>query len=176
MTRDNLLTGGRAYVDQFTQIVGDEIRKAASRTPFTIPANGVVSLATAGASGQPIIGYGRIEPNGSSNAPSGLAIFGLRQNNVLVTEATVPATAAIQTGRIYAEISGSVNTGVAIANPNNVPVTISFFFTSAAGNSNTGSTTIPANGQLAAFLDQAPFNASKPLAGTLRSRRRRPSL
>jgi PDZ domain/Peptidase family S41 len=166
MTRDNLLTGGRAYVDRFTQIVGDEIQKALTQNPYTIPPNGGISLSTPGGSGEPVIGYGRIEPNGSSNAPNGLAIFGLRQNNVLVTEATVSATPAIQTGRIYAEIDGSVDTGVAIANPNNAPSTISFYFTSAAGNTNSGSTTIPANSQVAAFLDQAPFNGPTTLAGT----------
>ncbi len=166
MTRDNLVNSWRTYVDQFTQIEGGEIRKAQSKTPFTMQNGGGVTRTTAGASGQSVAGYGRIEANSGSTTPNGLAIFGFRQNNVLVTEAGVPATAAISSGRIYAEISGSVNTGIAIANPNNVPAAVSFYFTTAGGNSGSGSTTIAANGQLAAFLDQAPFNGTKPLTGT----------
>src|SRR6185436_1358257 len=40
MTRDNLVNAGRPYVDRFTQIMLDEIKKAQSRNLFTIPANG----------------------------------------------------------------------------------------------------------------------------------------
>ena len=60
-----------------------------------------------------------------------------------------------------------MNTGVAIANPNNQAAFISFFFTDSSGqNFRQGSTTIPANGQIAAFLDQAPFNSGSPVNGT----------
>ena len=51
----------------------------------------------------------------------------------MVSEAAVPATRLIQSGRIYAEIGGGVNTGLAIANPNNQAATISFYFTDATG-------------------------------------------
>jgi hypothetical protein len=95
-----------------------------------------------------------------------LAIFGLRQNNVLVSEAAVPGSPAIQLARIYAEIDGSVNTGVAIANPNSRPATVSFYFTDSAGNFGSGSTVIPSNGQLAKFLDQPPYNGRSSFTGT----------
>ncbi|PYS24502.1 MAG: hypothetical protein DMG11_24310, partial [Acidobacteria bacterium] len=62
-----------------------------------------------------------------------MAIFGLRQNDVLVTEASTPATRSIQAGRIYAEITGTINTGLAIVNPNNQAATLSFFFTDSDG-------------------------------------------
>src|SRR5204862_1488113 len=125
---------------------------------YTLANRGSVSLTSLGATSTLAVGWGRIQPGNSSTTPSGLAIFGLRQNNVLVTEAAVPASPAIQSGRIYAEIEGSVNTGVAIANPNNQPATVSFFFTDQNGNFGSGSTIIPANGQLAKFLDQSPYN------------------
>jgi hypothetical protein len=112
-----------------------------------------------------LVGYGRIEPT-DGVPPNGLAIFSYRPNNILVTEATVPATAALSAGRIYAEISTSVNTGIAIANPNDQTVNITFYFTGATGAAGTGSMTVPANGQIAAFLDQAPFNSAKPLTGS----------
>src|SRR5439155_16367468 len=98
--------------------------------------------------------------------PSGLAILGLRQNNVLVSEAGVPASPLIQSGRIYAEINGPVDTGLAIANPNNQPAALSFFFTDSNGNLNYGSATIPVNGQIARFLNEPPFNSPSSLSGT----------
>src|SRR5262249_31073400 len=49
--------------------------------------------------------------------------------------------------------------GIAIANPNNAPASVSFFFTDASGNQSgpAGSLTVPANGQIAQFLDQPPL-------------------
>ena len=100
-------------------------------------------------------------PNSGSNTPAGIAIFGLTQNGVLVSEAAVPASALIQSGRIFAEIDGLANTGVAIANPNSQAVTLNFYFTDAGGaNANSSSTVIPAGAQIAAFLNQSPFVSS----------------
>lgn len=166
MTTDNLVRGGRPFVNRFSEILAEQIRIAASEIPFEISDNGGVSSATPGASGRSLVGYARVKADGGSAAPSGLAIIGFRQNNTLVSETGIPATPAIRSGRVYAEIDGSVNTAVAIANPNYVPATVSFYFTGPNGNTGSGSVTVAANGQIAAFLDQVPFNGAKPLAGT----------
>jgi hypothetical protein len=86
--------------------------------------------------------------------------LGFRQNDILASEARVAASSLIQSGRVYAEISGPVNTGLAIANPNSQPATVSFYF---VGSSDAdifarGSTTITPNGQVAKFLNESPFN------------------
>jgi predicted outer membrane repeat protein len=133
---------------------------------FELSDRGAVSMTTLESSAPPSAGYGKIQANILSTTPSGLAIFGFRQNNVLVTEAAVPATAPILAGRIYAEIGESLNTGVAIANPSSAPATVSFYFTGANGTFGSGNFVIPANGQIAGFLDQAPFNGPKPLTGS----------
>src|SRR5262249_17221644 len=53
-----------------------------------------------------------------------------------------------------------VNTGVAIANPNSQPVTLTFYFTRTDGTDfGSSSTTIAANGQLVKFLSEQPFNS-----------------
>ena len=99
--------------------------------------------------------------------PSGLAIFGYRANGVLVSEAGVPGAVPAYRGRIYANVSGFVNTGLALANVSGSAATVSFFFTNGSGiDFNTGSITIPAHGQIAKFLDEAPFNAPHPTDGT----------
>src|SRR5207248_332651 len=124
---------------------------------FTMVDRGGVSLITDG-SGAQTAGYSVISPSSGSTTPAGVAIFGFRTNNVLVSETGVPATPLLTQGRIYAEIAGSLDTGVAIANPNSSPATINFSFTNAAGAAaGSGSTTIPANSQIAQFLDQAPL-------------------
>ena len=135
---------------------------------FIVAQNGGASVATSGAGPSVAVGSVRVRPAAGSAAPSGLAVFGYRQNGVLVTEAAVTATPAVTSGRIYAEVNGPVNTGLAIANPNDQAATITFFFTDASGvNGRNGSTTVPARGQIAAFLDQAPFNGGSSLSGTL---------
>src|SRR5262249_53708590 len=70
-------------------------------------------------------------------------------------------------GRIDAEIGSSVNTGFAVANPNDSPATISFFFTDSNGSdSGQGSLTLPPHGQIARFLNEAPFNGIPNTRGT----------
>src|SRR5215510_1998477 len=85
---------------------------------------------------------------------------GFRQNDILTSEAGVAASSLIQSGRVYAEISGPVNTGLAIANPNSQPATVSFYFVFSgdADIFDRGSTTITPNGQVAKFLNESPFN------------------
>ena len=85
---------------------------------------------------------------------------GFRQNDILTSEAGVAASPLIQSGRVYAEISGPVNTGLAITNPNSQPATVSFYFVF-SGDADIfarGSTTITPNGQVARFLNEPPFN------------------
>jgi hypothetical protein len=166
MTRENLLNGGRTYVNGFTQVMVNQIQAAAAQTAFSVADHGAATWTTPDTPGNPVVGSARIQPIGGST-PSGLAIFGLRQNNVLVSETTVPATGALQAGRIYAEIGPSVDTGIAIVNPNFVPATVSFYFTGVSGKLGGGNFVIPPNGQISAFLDQAPFNGGSQFTGTL---------
>lgn len=122
---------------------------------------------TTDGSGDQTAGYSRIQADTGSTTPTGVAIFGLRQNNVVVTEAGVPASPLITAGRIYAEVNGPVNTGLAIANPNSQAAVINFHFTDSAGNDFASSaTTIAANQQVARFLNQDPFNGGAVVQGT----------
>jgi len=129
-----------------------------STRAFMIVNRGGVSVITDG-SGDQTVGYSRIQPDNGNTAPAGVAIFGFRQNNVLVTEAGVPASPLFTNARIYAEVSGPVNTGVAFANPTNQAAHISFHFTDMQGaDFGAGSLTLDANQQIATFLNQDPFN------------------
>jgi len=113
------------------------------------------------------VGSASVVPVSGQTLPSGVAIFGYRPNGVLISEAGVPATVPALRGRIYASVDGAVNTGIALANPNNSQATISFFFTDSSGTDfGNGRLTIPAHGQIAHFLNEDPFNAPQSMSGT----------
>ena len=136
--------------------------------PFSIPDRGGRSITSSGTAESLRVGYGRIRAEAGSTAPSGIAIFGFRQNGVLISEAGVPAAEPVQEGRIFAEVNGPVNTGLAIANPNDMPATIHFYFTDTSGTRFAdGSFELGAHQQIARFLDQAPFNGGSSVLGTL---------
>ena len=106
---------------------------------FSIPDLGGWSITSSGPAETVRVGYGRIRANTGSPTPSGIAIFQFRnRSGVLISEAGVPAAEPVQEGRIFAEVNGPVNTGLAIANPNDVPATIRFYFTDTDG-TNVGS-------------------------------------
>ena len=138
-----------------------------SQTRVSFPDRGGVSLVSSGSGPTVDVGYGRIQPDSGSTTPSGVAIFGYRQNGILVSEAGVPAAPLVTSGRIYAEVNGPVNTGLAFANPNENATTIHFFFTDLDGTDfGHGNFSLGAREQRAAFLDQAPFNATTSIEGT----------
>jgi hypothetical protein len=140
---------------------------AQTSATFAIGDGGGMSFQTGGAASAAVaVGYAEVNPNPGAQPPSGLAIIDFSENNVLVSEAGVPASGLIASGRIYAEISSTINTGIAIANPTNQTATITFFFTDSSGDFGQSGTTIPPNGQMATFLNQPPFNGRSSLTGT----------
>jgi hypothetical protein len=135
--------------------------------PYLLGNRGGFTLTSAGGSDTSIIGYARIQPDPGKTTPAGVAIFGLRQNGVLVTEAGVPASPLMRVGRIYALMDSAVSTGIAIANPNDQAAEINYYFTDAQGvNFGAGKKSIPPNSQISLFLDQSPFNAPLAFRGT----------
>src|SRR5438046_1478258 len=99
----------------------------ATTKAFALTDKSANSLITDGA-GELKQGYARILPNSGATTPSGVAIFGFRTNDVLVTEAGVPASPLLKNGRIYAEVNGGLDIGLAIANPGAQPANINFSF------------------------------------------------
>src|SRR5207249_829526 len=139
-------------------------RVSASSVAFELSASGSLARTTIGADQQLRVGYARIQANGAGTPPAGIAVFGFRSNGVLVSEAGVPAVSPRRTGRIHAEMTGVVRTGLAIANPNPQAVTISFYFTDALGqNFGGGATVLEANRHVAALLDEQPFSNANSL-------------
>jgi len=114
-----------------------------------------------------LVGSARVDAGAGGTAPSGVAIFGYRQNGILISEAGVPASVPASKSRIFVEIGTGVDTGFAVANPNDTTAKVSFFFTDRSGtDSAAGSFTLPAHGQIARFLDEAPFSLPRSAVGT----------
>nr|UXE44173.1 hypothetical protein Hi04_10k_c1170_00020 [uncultured bacterium] len=152
-----LMTG---FVRQRNAAVADQMGS------YSIPDRGGISVVT-GPTDTAVTGYARIHADGNNTGVTGFAIFDFRQDNVLVSEAAVPATGLITRGRVYAEVNSPGTTGLAIANPNATPATLNFYFTDPSGNDfGQGSVTIPAGGQLARFLTEDPFNAGTVFRGS----------
>jgi len=128
---------------------------------FSVWDGGGQSFVTSGTGNSIAVGYARVQSsNADGRIPPAFALYGLRTRGVLVSETGVPAAPAMQAGRIFAEVNSTVNTGVAIANPNPESAVVNFSFTDASGEDfGLGSVTIPPNGQIAQFLTQPPFNA-----------------
>ena len=139
---------------------------------FSFPDRGGWSTTSSGTEETVRVGYGRISADVGSTTPSGIAIFQYRDiQGVLIAEASVPATELIQEGRIFAEVEGPVNTGLAIANPNDETAIISFYFTDTTGtNLGSGNFELGEHKQTARFLNQEPFNEAlldgSPVLGT----------
>src|SRR5215467_7141861 len=131
-----------------------------SSATFSIVQHGLVSFASSNPASI-TTGYASIQIPSSTNGrglPYGLTIIGDRQDGVLVSEASVPAQALVNSSRMYVEVAGAANTGIAIANPNTQPARITFYFTDANGNDSAqNSVTIPPNRQIACYISQPPF-------------------
>ena len=135
---------------------------------YPLRERGVTTFETLGQPGVLVTGYSRLQPAEGNATPVGVAIFGFHSNGMLVSEAGVPGMTAMLAGRTYAEVKGPANTGMAIANPNDFPVTVSFSITSAFGTTiRQGSFTLEANHQIAAFLNESPFGATGSFEGAL---------
>jgi len=112
------------------------------------------------------VGYTTIETT-DERQPLAVGIYNLRQNGVLVSRTAAAAAPLIRRGRIDALIQRSIDTAVAIANPNDVPASISFYFTGSDGRTvPAANVVIPPRGQIARLLREAPFNGAPEFDGS----------
>jgi hypothetical protein len=168
-TRNASAKGNWIWVDAF-DYVGAALTSTVTPTDPTKSAATVslVGGATLTSSGGSALSVGAAEATGAGGeAPAGLALVSNRQNGVMVSEAGVPASVPVLRGRLNTEISSSVNTGFALANPNDSDASVSFFFTDSNGtDSGSGTLTLPPHGQIARFLSESPFNGASSTNGT----------
>jgi hypothetical protein len=135
---------------------------------YSVSNDNAFVVSTAGNNSSVTRGYARIRSDENQTVPTSIAILDFRQNGVLVSETSVKMSPAITAGRIFVEIGGLVNTGLAIVNPNDIAASVAFYFTDESGvNVGGGNITLAAGQQIAVLLTEAPFNAGSTLVGTL---------
>jgi hypothetical protein len=115
------------------------------------------------------IGYVRLVSNPGMSAPAGTAIFGMQSTNgVLITETGAPFSGTVQSGRMFLEITSTMDAGIALSNSSSDKITVSYYFTDKTGqNFSPGSFVVAAHQQFSAFFSKAPFSITSPSAATM---------
>jgi hypothetical protein len=149
-----------------------------SEFAYAIPARSARVLATIGTPSTTLAGTVRVVPDEGTVAPSALAIFSYARDGVVVTESGVPAVPRTNSFRMYVEISGeagaagSIRSGLAVGNATSNTGTVFFTLTDLTGASvgPTRTRTLPASGQIVAFVDQLFDSLDANFTGILRVR------
>ena len=130
---------------------------------LNLAARGAASTITDGRAPGLVTGHARLQATGGGSPLAALGLLAFRPGGTLVSEAAISGVAAIQSGRFPVEVGTGVNTGIAIANPGTTAATVTYFMNDSSGSqSYSGSVVVPANGQIAAFIDQPTFYTPGP--------------
>ena len=141
-----------------------------SRTPMQKvslnikPAAGT-RVSTAGVANESTVGYARLVA-ADGHLPTGFGISRFYLGNSLLTESLNFLRTAARSGLFPVEIENSIDTAIAITNPNSVPAKIDFTFRNSNGVPlKIGTLKLPPHAQLSRFLTEEPFFATSELAG-----------
>jgi hypothetical protein len=125
---------------------------------YSIPSHGVYLLRTDGFPTETKVGWVRSTPDEGTSTPVGFGLFAYNPADVLVSESGVPAAISTTHARVYVDLSGNHNTGLAIANPNSAAASITINAFQNDGVTGVGTSQGPldmvANGHDAKFADE----------------------
>jgi hypothetical protein len=137
------------------QLVGGT---AGSSFRYSIQPNGAFRLQTDGSPTNFNKGWVRLTPDAGTSTPIGSGIFAYNPADMLLSESGIPSAISTTHARIFADLSGSHNTGLAIANitSSNASIAISAFQMDGATPIGTSQGPLPlsAHGHDAKFADQ----------------------
>jgi trimeric autotransporter adhesin len=129
-----------------------------STFPYTIPAGGAYYFQSDGLSSSARAGWVRVVPDASSMAPVGSGVFSYNPNGVMVSESGIPSSAATTHARVYVDLSGGHDVGLAVANIGNAETSIEIHSYQTDGVSGIGTSwgpwTLAANGHDAKFTSE----------------------
>ncbi|MBZ5535207.1 MAG: hypothetical protein LAO31_04560 [Acidobacteriia bacterium] len=111
--------------------------------------------------------YGQLVATTPSQ-PVALANFGFTQNGALISEVGVPASSLISRTRLFVDLGTGQDTGVALVNPNDAPISIHLDAKEATGLSiSQGTLNLGSRGHTALFVSQMGLNLPVNFLGTL---------
>jgi hypothetical protein len=143
------VNGTMQFVNQAGQVIDS--------LPYSLAAGGSTGVAPATRPGTTI----QVRSVRFSSPVWAIGIFSFSSNGVTVTQASVPAVPSGIAFRAYVEIGTGTRSAIAIANPTNATANV---ILEAAGA--TAALSIPANGQMAKFLNEITPFANLPAAQT----------
>ena len=175
------LTVGQDGALWFTEIYGNKIGRVftnsisspSAAVYIPLPAAGAGTAVTMGTSTPAAVGFGTLSVN-SGNTPYGTAVFSLMNNNIVVSEAGVPASRPTTSARIFIDYRSAanavpgrskagqinINTGIAVVNPGYTSANITYILRDPSGTTiATGHGTSAARSHFACFLDQLKVHA-----------------
>ena len=163
-TSDDVVTGSVRFFSPSGQALTLTVSgQSGTRFDYSIPARTSRTLQTSGSGTATTLGSIRVSPASGSRTPAAFAVLTSRRNNVAVSEISIPAVRPGSAFRMYVENSGSfstqaagsLQTAFAAVNPSSSAMTLSLELTSLDGTATfTGSLSVPAQGQIVAFLNQ----------------------
>jgi hypothetical protein len=126
--------------------------------PYSVPPGGFFRFQTDGFLPDAKKGWVQLIPDPGTFAPVGAGVFSYNPGNVLISESGIPSSPATKHARIYADLTGTYNTGLAIANVSGMSSSISISAfqndgVTPAGTSH-GPLLLPVNGYDAEFAGQ----------------------
>jgi hypothetical protein len=128
---------------------------------YSIPVNAILRCASDGTLPTVIVGWVVVMPDALKTTPVGAGVFSYSVGGMLVTESGVPAATPTTHARIYVDMTGGHQTGLAIGNVNTSQqvLTLSAFqldgVTAApAPGSNVATLQLSGNGKDAQYVDQ----------------------
>jgi hypothetical protein len=83
---------------------------------YSIPAGGAYRFQTNGSSAGTSVGWVRVLPDSDSPTPVGSGVFSYNPGTIMISESGIPSAVPTTHARIYVDLSGKYNTGLAIAN------------------------------------------------------------
>jgi hypothetical protein len=159
-TGDRAQSGSlRFYADDGSPLVVGKVGSAAdSAFRYVIPANGVYLLQTDGAPTTTHVGSVQLTPDTGTTTPVGAGLFSLTRGGILVTESGIAASTPMNHARVYVDLSGGHDSGLAIAAPDGsaVRVTLRAYQADGVMGAGGGAATLDlaGNGHRAAFVGQ----------------------
>jgi len=125
---------------------------------YAIYSHGIYRFQTDGFPENAKAGWVRLIPDPGTDAPVGSGVFGYNPADILVSESGIPSAAATTHARVYVDLSGGHNTGLAIANISDTGNSIAIHAYRKDGSALAGVSqeplSLPANGYAAAFASQ----------------------
>jgi len=98
--------------------------RSGSTFAYAIPAGGVATVETTGASAAILGGWARATPAAGQSTPAGAGSFRFGQGGILVTESGVSSARPTTLARVYVDTTGGHDTGLALANPGSTPLAV----------------------------------------------------